>query len=220
MPNISNELLPLVVQDSTVLVDARLLHQKLKSGRKYTDWIKYRINEYGFEANKDFFASQKNEAVFKGGGHNRVDYLLTLDMAKELAMLERNEIGRNIRRYFIAKEKELRGTSQLPREAEVFKGLQGKNINNRKLYPYRELLGRIGYNNKAGSCGHRVARYPGHFVKMGGIQYITAEFALHLYHQKKVYNNRAALKEMQPVIPFNFGEPLPLTFNQKGGSAW
>lgn len=210
-----NELLPIVTQNNVQLVDARLLHQKLRSKQQFSNWVQNRIKDFGFEIGKDFYTN-----LYKSSGRPGTDYLLTLDMAKELAMLERNEIGRNIRRYFIAKEKELRGISQLPREAELFKGLQGKNINNRKLYPYRELLGRIGYNNKAGSCGHRVARYPGHFVKMGGIQYITAEFALHLYHQKKVYNNRAALKEMQPVIPFNFGEPLPLTFNQKGGSAW
>jgi hypothetical protein len=127
-------------------------------------------------------------------------------MAKELAMLERNEVGRNIRRYFIAKEKELRGISQLPKETQLFKGVKCEKINGRKLYPYRELLGKMGYNNTSGGCGARVHKYPGHFVKMGSTWHITEEFALHLHHSKQVINNRATLKAMQPVLALNFGE--------------
>lgn len=202
MPSSQHELLPIVVQENTQLVDARLLHQKLKSGRQYTDWIKFRIKEYGFKENEDFFASQKNEA--KRGGHNRVDYLLTLDMAKELAMLERNETGRQIRRYFIAKEKELRAISHLPKEQALFKGLKPHRINNRLLYPYLEILQRSGYSTNSSS--HRRQKYWMHFVKEGNKLLVTEEYALHLYHQRKVLNNRSAMLAAQPVLALEFYE--------------
>lgn len=200
--------LPIIQQGDNMLIDARLLHKKLKSGRQYTDWIKFRIKEYNFVENQDFFISQKNEAVFRGGGHNRIDFLLTMDMAKELAMLERNEIGRAIRRYFIQKEKEARGISNLPRVAELFKGLKPKRINDREMYPYREVLERAGYSKNTN--GNRRHRYWMHFVKEGNILYVTKEFSLHLYHQKRVFNNRATMLASTPVLPFDFGSPLQL----------
>lgn len=200
------ELLPIVVQENNVLIDARLLHQKLKAGTKFTEWIKNRIVDYVFEENKDYFRN-----FGKSTTKPTHEYLLSLDMAKELAMLERNETGRQIRRYFIAKEKQLRGISTLPKQNELFKGLQPKNVNGRKLFNYRSILERAGYSLNLG--GSRRARYPQHFVLMGHELLITEDFALHLYHQKQVFNNRAVLKEMQPVLPLNFGEPL----NEKGG---
>lgn len=217
MPNISqHELLPFVIQGNNVLVDATLLHRKLKVKTKFADWIKSRINKYGFEINKDYFSEVSEKS---GVGRKAINFFLTLDMAKEMAMLEENETGREIRRYFIAKEKELRGISHLPREASVFKGLKPQNINGRKLYPYRELLGRIGYNNTSGGASQRVKSYPGHFVKMGNLQYISEEFAQHLYHQKQVYNNRVVMRQMQPVLPFNFGDTSVFTAKRGGSHA-
>lgn len=184
----------------------------MKVGRDFSTWIKNRISEYQFSENVDFLIPQ-NWGAKKGRGGDRrsVDYLLTLDMAKELAMLERNETGRSIRRYFIQKEKELRAVSQLPREAGLFKGLRPRRINDRVLYPYREVLVRAGY--KANNNGDRRQRYWMHFVKEGSILYVTAEFALHLYHQRQVLNNRSVMKACQPVLALPFYEPQ----NQKGG---
>lgn len=125
-------------------------------------------------------------------------------MAKELAMVERNEIGRSIRGYFIQKEKEARGIGHLPKEAGLFKGIKPKRFNDRTMYPYREVLVRCGY--KASSNGGRTQRYWMHFVKEGKLLYTTEEFALHLYRQKQVYLNRAAMLATQPVLPLNFGD--------------
>ena len=80
------------------------------------------------------------------------------------------------------------------------------------MYPYREVLVRAGY--KANTNGNRRQRYWMHFVKEGQVLLVTKEFALHLYHQKKVMNNRQVMKEMQPVLPLDFGSPL-----SKGGIA-
>ena len=87
-------------------VNARDLHVFLEVGRDFSNWIKDRIDEYGFLENQDFVCSP-NLASKGRGGHNRIDYHLTLDMAQELGMVERNDKGREIRRYFIACRKRL-----------------------------------------------------------------------------------------------------------------
>lgn len=91
----------------TNVCDARELHGYLQNGDKFADWIKTRVEKYGFEENRDFaIASGNSEA--KRGGHNRKDYHLSIDMAKELGMVENNDQGRKIRRYFIECEQRLR----------------------------------------------------------------------------------------------------------------
>lgn len=201
MRNTQHELLPIVVQEQHALVDASLLHRRLKSGTPFHTWIKRRIEEYDFINGQDFYTN-----LFKSsGGRPATGYMLTLDMAKELAMLERNEVGRNIRRYFIEKEKELRSISHLPAGPQLFKGLKAKTVNDRRMYPYKEILSRCGYSTKAGT-GQRRAKYWQHFIKEGHMLFITEEFALHLHHQKQVFNNRTALKAMQPVLPLDFGK--------------
>lgn len=208
--------LPIIQQGQNILIDARLLHQQLKIRRDFSTWIKARIEEFSFEPEKDFFSHvSPNRGNQKRGGDRRsIEVHLTLDMAKELAMLERNEIGRNIRRYFIQKEKEARGISQLPQESRIFGGIKPVRINGRELYPYKEILSRFGYSLKASSAGRR-HRYPGHFVLQGNVLYVTYEFALHMYHQKRVVNNRVALKEMQPVLPLDFGDTAQLKPSSK-----
>ncbi|CAM3199688.1 TPA: phage antirepressor Ant [Escherichia coli] len=97
-----------IANETTLLVNARDLHTFLGVGKRFASWITERIAEYGFVENQDYMiASQIREAKGRGG-YNRKDYHLTLDTAKELAMVERNEKGRQIRRYFIECEKKLR----------------------------------------------------------------------------------------------------------------
>ncbi len=86
-------------------VDARHLHTFLEVGRDFTTWIKDRIAEYGFVVEQDFSVCSPNSGSKKRGGVNRVDYILTLAMAKELAMVEKNEKGREARRYFLECER-------------------------------------------------------------------------------------------------------------------
>lgn len=207
--------LPFIQQGENLLISASLLHKRLKVSTKFSDWIKRRIDKYGFEEGKDFYPNMGSKTKGRGG-HNAIDFLFTLDTAKEMAMLEENETGRSIRRYFIAKEKELRGISQLPKQLELFKGLKPRRINDREMFPYREILIRSGYSPNAN--GTRRHRYWMHFIKEGKALFVTKEFALHLYHSKQVYNNRAVMQNSQPVLPFNFGDPLQLPLNAKGGS--
>ena len=108
-------------------VDARFLHAYLQNGDHFAGWINARLQKYGFEQGADYelitwektqakFASENAEAKKSGsGGHNKKDYRLTLDMAKELSMVENNDRGREARRYFIAMErKALLGQAHTP----------------------------------------------------------------------------------------------------------
>ncbi|HAX3187600.1 TPA: antA/AntB antirepressor family protein [Escherichia coli] len=98
-----------IANETALLCNARDLHAFLEVGKDFSTWIRIRISEYEFTENQDFILLPKTGEQRKGrGGHNRKDYHLTLDTAKELAMVERNEKGRQIRRYFIECEKKLR----------------------------------------------------------------------------------------------------------------
>lgn len=94
------------LQQETPLCNARDLHAALKVGRIFATWITGRIAEYGFVEGEDYFPV--SGSIRRGRGQPKTDYHLTLDMAKELAMVENNEIGRQVRRYFIRAEAELR----------------------------------------------------------------------------------------------------------------
>ncbi|MBU6955505.1 antA/AntB antirepressor family protein [Hahella sp. HN01] len=95
---------------SAQLVDARLLHQFLESAQDYSTWIKRRIRKYGFEENVDYLIHQTVEQVPHQGStrsSTKTEYFLTLDTAKEVAMVERTSRGRWARRYFIECERQL-----------------------------------------------------------------------------------------------------------------
>ena len=91
------------------LVNARQLHVFLGVRRDFSNWVKSRIEKYEFEAGRDFVVScSPNLANQTGPGGNRrsIDYFFSLDMAKELAMVERTPQGRQARRYFIECERQ------------------------------------------------------------------------------------------------------------------
>ena len=146
------ELISVITHKSRQVVDARELHMRLEVGKDFSNWIKDRIDKYGFEAGQDFFCLRADQAVeavddeevFAKSGENPtdkenhgeeslivaksgdyqteksgrggkregagnpnfvlIDYLLSVNMAKELALVENNEIGRKIRRYLIELE--------------------------------------------------------------------------------------------------------------------
>jgi Rha family phage regulatory protein len=70
-------------------VNARDLHAFLESGRRFSDWIAGRIASFGFVENQDFIRFT-NSRSGQNGGQNATEYALTIDMAKELAMVERD----------------------------------------------------------------------------------------------------------------------------------
>lgn len=93
-------------------VNARELHAFLENRDHFSTWIKDRISQYGFVENQDFVIASGNSEAIRGG-HNRLDYFLSLDMAKELSMVERNAKGKRARQYFIDCEKRLSGSLKI-----------------------------------------------------------------------------------------------------------
>ncbi|MGD8188525.1 antA/AntB antirepressor family protein [Brevibacillus ginsengisoli] len=97
--------------DTGMWIDGRELHEFLEAGTKFTDWIQERIRKYGFVEGADFKVT-----LTKTGERQNVtrhDYSLSIEMAKELSMVENNEKGRQARRYFIEMEKEAKKLPQL-----------------------------------------------------------------------------------------------------------
>ena len=112
---IENELLPIYENENKEkLINARELYTELGSKQKFANWIKNRIKKYQFVENTDFF---KRDNFITVGNLSRpqVDYYLTIDTGKEIAMIENNEIGRKIRRYFIEVEKRYRTIVETPK---------------------------------------------------------------------------------------------------------
>ena len=93
-------------------VRGRNLHEFLAVGRDFTTWIKARIKQYGFVEGIDYAIVEDLTAPKRGSSKSRQriehDYILSLNMGKELSMVERNEQGKAARQYFIDCEERLR----------------------------------------------------------------------------------------------------------------
>jgi len=93
---------------STRTVSARKLHEFLEVKRDFSTWIKARIDQYEFEENTDYLLTLTKTGELKNKGlQGKTEYFLIVDMAKELAMVERNKKGKQARRYFIDCERKL-----------------------------------------------------------------------------------------------------------------
>lgn len=141
------------------LVSARELHQFLEVASRFNDWIENRIKKYGFIENYDY-TKILVECI---RGQNKYDYIVKLDVAKELSMVENNTKGREARIYFIECEKRLKEVAQpkLPKtylEAlkELVKVEEEKialeyRVNNlvhsKKLYTTTEIAKELGFKS-------------------------------------------------------------------------
>lgn len=112
-----NELIKTITRDDgTIAVSGRELHDFLEVDTPYTQWFD-RMIDYGFTENTDFKGlSQKSEKPI--GGRPRIDHVMTLDMAKEVAMIQRTNKGKQARQYFISVEKRYKQLAALPRTPE------------------------------------------------------------------------------------------------------
>lgn len=86
-------------------VNARDLHSFIESKQQFADWIKARIEQYGFVEGADFTVHK-----FMNGRATQTDYHISIDMAKELSMVERNAKGKQARQYFIECERVATGS--------------------------------------------------------------------------------------------------------------
>ena len=116
-------------------VNSEKLFLFLNNNSKYADWIQNRIKQYGFMKNEDFTIQ-----ILKTKGRPKKIYWITLDMAKELAMVENNEKGRQARKYFIEIEKKYKHkfyqpqlienneqmVEELIKRSDIVRGYQGQ----------------------------------------------------------------------------------------------
>ncbi|RPD40531.1 antA/AntB antirepressor family protein [Chitinophaga barathri] len=121
------------------VVSARELHGFLSIKRHFATWCKSMF-EYGFESGIDFTPVWGKST----GGRPAMDYALTLDMAKEISMIQRTERGQEARRYFIACEKLLQA--------------QKRNVETLQLKAkyYDIIITRIGLNREAAKIRRRL----------------------------------------------------------------
>lgn len=99
-----NELFNVTTNGDKLTLSARELYKELNIAGRFSRWFE-RMEEYGFEEYVDFTSVQNCTVVNNGATRELQDYQITLDMAKEIAMLQRNEKGKEIRRKLIELEK-------------------------------------------------------------------------------------------------------------------
>ncbi len=97
--------------DKEQIVSGRELHEFLEVGTKYKDWFP-RMLKYGFEENVDYVTVAQKRATAQGNETTYFEHYLKMDMAKEIAMIQRNEKGKMARQYFITVEKKYRELTQ------------------------------------------------------------------------------------------------------------
>ena len=94
------------------VVSGRELHEFLEVGTQYTKWFERKVEKYGFIENIDFATISQNRLTAQGNETTYKEHILKLSMAKELAMLENNEKGKQARLYFIRCEEEYKKQRQ------------------------------------------------------------------------------------------------------------
>lgn len=100
-----NELIKVTYENDRPTVSGRDLHEKLGINSNYSTWFN-RMCEYGFIENQDFATRFPNlESENQHGGQNKIDHQLTIEMAKQICMIQRTEVGKQYREYFLEIEK-------------------------------------------------------------------------------------------------------------------
>ena len=108
------ELIKIIERDGRQLVSGRELHEFLEIKTKYKDWFR-RMVEYGFEEEIDFIRVAQKRATnnLKNPVTTVIDHAISIDMAKEISMIQRTEKGKAARQYFINCEKKLKEVKKL-----------------------------------------------------------------------------------------------------------
>lgn len=173
------EIIKITEHNGKRAVNARELHQFLESKYQFANWIQERITKYGFVENQDYEVFKEN-LKNSNGGRPQIEYALSVDMAKELSMVENNEKGRLARKYFIECEKIAREVAMASyqiedpikraerwiEEQKEKKALEAKNLEMQpKAHYFDELVERsllTGFRDTAKELGLK----QGEFIKI------------------------------------------------------
>lgn len=132
-----NELIKIEERNGEQLVSARELHRFLEVTERFKQWIDKKIEKYNFIENKDYIGCKIFNTLAK---QELQDFLLKIPMAKELAMLQNNDKGKQAREYFIKCEEAWNSEDMI-----LSRALQ---IQNRKMLAYQEQIKELQYDNQ------------------------------------------------------------------------
>lgn len=108
-----NELINITLNENhEPVVSARDLHKGLEVKSKYNDWLK-RMLDYGFSEGTDFVAITQKKVTAQGNQSEFIEHVFNLDSAKEIAMIQRNDKGKEVRKYFIQVEKDFNSPEKI-----------------------------------------------------------------------------------------------------------
>lgn len=138
---IENGLIPVYQGTKGQAVNARELHEFLEVGTKFADWIKEKIEKYDFIENEDFLSISENSEK-PTGGRPTTEYILKLDTAKEIAMVQNNTKGKEIRKYFIRVEKKYKENNISTLDAND--PIQALQLMNNQIGAVLGTMGKIG----------------------------------------------------------------------------
>lgn len=99
-----NELIKVTYENDRPTVSGRDLHEKLGISTRYNDWFS-RVCECGFTENEDYIAITQKRVTAQGNETTFTDHQLTIEMAKQICMIQRTEVGKQYREYFLEVEK-------------------------------------------------------------------------------------------------------------------
>lgn len=138
---IENELVP-VYETSTgeKVVYGSELHAVLGAPSVYREWVRRRISDIDAVENEDF----QGVEISTPSGQTKKDHIIKLDIAKEMAMLERNEKGKQVRRYFIQVEKKYKGAKLMLEDISA--ELQAIIMHDKKIQRIETRMDKLEYD--------------------------------------------------------------------------
>jgi anti-repressor protein len=157
--------------EQVATVSARALHAWLANRQEFSHWIEARIAQFGFEQGVDFVRDHTGEPEHQTSRSlfSDADYRITLDMAKELSMVECNEKGRQARQYFIAGERRAKASTADAASPEVLQILSDPNQLRTLLLEFAERM--IALEDKAKEDAPKVAFHDA-LLRIGNAQSI------------------------------------------------
>ncbi len=185
--------------EATQTVDARDLHTFLNIDTPFKDWFHRRVKKYGFIKDLDFCSNLRESS----GGRPSVDYFISLDMAKELAMVESNDQGREARRYFIECERRAKQIDHHDdpiivmriNQIEMEKRVTRLEVNQARMVG-PEHMSVLAYCNTHG------LRLTGQEIQSIGIR-LSSYCKNHGYERKQIPDNRFGTVRAYPVEVMN-----------------
>ena len=159
-----NELLKVNYEADRITLSARELHEFLEIKTEFAKWM-HRMCEYGFSKDVDYRVIVKNDEN-PLGGRPSTDYEITIDMAKEIAMIQRNEKGKQARQYFIEVEKQWNSPERVIARGLIESQKMIENLNQQviEMKPKAEFFDQVASSKTAIQMAEvaKVLNYPGY----------------------------------------------------------